>query len=118
MGELVGEGEEKKTVDRRCPLLGETVCGEARGLGRGALAWAPEVAAAARLTRARAWRGGVRWKEHLTGGPRLAVREGGGGGAVAEPQMGHVWPAGWAMVWLFCFAFFYFFSFYPHFPKI
>jgi hypothetical protein len=31
--ELVGEGEEKETVDRRCPLLREMVCGEARGPG-------------------------------------------------------------------------------------
>jgi hypothetical protein len=30
----------------------------------------------ARLGR-RGWRGGARWKEHLTGGSHLAVREGG-----------------------------------------
>jgi hypothetical protein len=49
----VGEGEEKKTVDHQRPLFGETVCGEASGLGRGALAWVLEVAAAAGPGRAR-----------------------------------------------------------------
>jgi hypothetical protein len=87
MGELVGEREEKKTVDRRRPLLGETVRGGGEGAGPGH----------ARLG-ARSC-GGTRWKKPRGRGRPTRKRERErerererGGGEVEK------WARGWALV--------------------
>jgi hypothetical protein len=81
-----GERRRKRSTDGIL-YSGKQSVGEARRPGRGTLAWAPGVAAAARLPRARACCGGARWKKPRGRGRPTRKREGGGGisGRTAGP---------------------------------